>query len=77
MDDTILFARNQQALLSHAFDKACKELGIGSGSLDVWKQERLSRILEECAASGLETLEMLHAQAVARFREDLASSKAC
>ena len=35
----------QMLALSYAFDAACRDLGIGEGSLDVAKREKLARVV--------------------------------
>lgn len=42
-------AREQQLGLTQTFEAACAALNIGTGSLDVWKRERLAHILEVLA----------------------------
>jgi hypothetical protein len=49
MEDDFAAAREQQLALTQAYEAACRELGIGAGSLDVWKKERLAEILEVLA----------------------------
>ena len=38
--DEFAYAREQQLALTRAFEAACRELGIGEGSMDVWRKER-------------------------------------
>jgi hypothetical protein len=47
--DEFAHAREQQLAVTRAFEAACKELGIGEGSMDVWRKERIARLLEAFA----------------------------
>jgi hypothetical protein len=49
MEEVLAASREQQLTLTRAYEAACTELGIGPGSLDVWKKERLAEILETLA----------------------------
>ena len=42
-------ATGAAVLRTRAFEAACKELGIGEGSMDVWRKERIARLLEAFA----------------------------
>ena len=52
MEDNVARACDQQIALTRAFDAAREELGIGFGSLNVWKSELLGRILSRLAREG-------------------------
>jgi hypothetical protein len=52
MEDNIAQVRDQQLALSRAFEAARQHLGIGCGSLDVWRSELLGRILSRLARDG-------------------------
>ena len=67
MKEDIAFIRNRQRIVTRAFEGACEKLGIGLGSLDVWRRERVSQIAEECAAAGDMPLETLQARIVSGF----------
>jgi hypothetical protein len=60
-------ARRQQIAVARAFEMACVELDIGQGSLDVWKSERLGRIMSRMAASADWNPDTLAQMAVAAF----------
>jgi hypothetical protein len=51
MEAALAATREQQLALTRAFEAACRELDIGAGSMDVWRKERLVRILETLASS--------------------------
>ena len=51
-----------------AFGAACAELGIGDGSLDVAKRERLAHILLGFVRKGEDDIAVLHRRAVIHFR---------
>ena len=54
--------------LGFAFGAACAELGIGDGSLDVAKRERLAHILLEFVRKGEDDIAVLHRRGVIHFR---------
>jgi hypothetical protein len=51
-----------------AFGAACAELGIGDGSLDVAKRERLAHILLGFVSKGEDDIAVLHRRGVVHFR---------
>lgn len=59
--------KERQRAITDAFEAASDELGIGMGSLEVWKRETLAQIILELANEGCSESGML-ASAVARFR---------
>ena len=67
MEDNLAQTRHQQLVLTRAFETASDELGIGPGSLDVWKSERLGQILDCLTRAGAWDADTLARQAVARF----------
>ena len=54
--------------LDFAFKAACGDLGIGDGSLDVAKRERLAYILLGFVRKGEDDIAVLHRRAVIHFR---------
>ena len=70
MDEDLSQVREQQVALTRAYEAACTELGIGAGSLDVWRKEKLAGILE--ALAGTECLDWasLARKTVAAFRAE-------
>ena len=58
----------------YAFDAACKELGIGEGSLDVAKRERVAQILLTFVRKSENDGDVLHRRAVIHFRNTSSSS---
>jgi hypothetical protein len=68
MEDNFAQTRHQQLALTRAFEVASEELGIGRGSLDVWKNERLGQILDSLAREGDWDPSHLARKAVAAFR---------
>ena len=51
MEEALAATREQQRALTRAFEAACRELDIGAGSMDVWRKERIARILEAFAGT--------------------------
>ena len=71
MDTGYSRARKQQAVLARAFDAVCEELGIGLGSLDVWRRERVGELLATLADAEDFDWRILSAKVVDAFpRED-------
>ena len=68
MEDNFDQTRHHQLALTRAFEIASEELGIGGGSLDVWKSERLGQILDCLAREGDWDPSHLARKAVASFR---------
>jgi hypothetical protein len=58
----------RQVAIAAAFDGAAEELGIGMGSLDVWKRELLARIVVEFAPKYGADSDALQSLSAARFR---------
>jgi len=54
--------------LDFAFQAACGELGIGDGSLDVAKRERVSQFILALLLKGERNIDVLHRRAVIHFR---------
>lgn len=54
--------------LGFAFGSACEELGIGDGSLEVAKRERVSQFLVKLVLKGETDIDVLHRRAVIHFR---------
>ena len=54
--------------LDFAFQAACGDLGIGDGSLDVAKRERLSQFILALVLKGERNIDVLHRRAVIHFR---------
>jgi hypothetical protein len=54
--------------LGFAFAAACAELGIGDGSLEVTKRERVSTFLLKLVLKGETDIDVLHRRAVIHFR---------
>ena len=74
MEDDIAQTRHQQLALTRAFEIASEALGIGRGSLDVWKSERLGQILESLAREGdWDPSRRLATKAAATFRAQTTS----
>jgi hypothetical protein len=73
MDEEIASIRNRQLIVRRAFEGACQHLGIGLGSLDVWRRERVAQIVEHCAAAGDVPLETLQPEIVDQFLQEFAS----
>jgi hypothetical protein len=67
MDDNFAQTRREQLALTRAFETAREELGIGRGSLDVWKSELLGQILEGLAHAGDWDPDTLARKAAASF----------
>ena len=67
MEDNFAQTRRQQLALTRAFEIAREELGIGRGSLDVWKSELLGQILECLAHAGDWDPDTLARKAAASF----------
>jgi hypothetical protein len=68
--------REQQLGLTRSYEAACTELGLGTGSLDVWKKERLARICEALAGAGDLDWASVTRAAVSAFLSELAVSRA-
>lgn len=65
--DEFAYAREHQLALTRAFEAACRELGIGEGSMDVWRKARIARLLEAFAhTKGLDSARLAR-EAVAAF----------
>jgi hypothetical protein len=58
----------QMLALSYAFDAACRDLGIGEGSLDVAKREKLARVILRFVRKGETDIDVLHRRAVIHLR---------
>jgi hypothetical protein len=54
--------------LGFAFGAACEELGIGEGSLEVAKRERVSQFILRLVLKGEQNIDVLHRRAVIHFR---------
>jgi hypothetical protein len=54
--------------LGFAFGAACEELGIGEGSLEVAKRERVSHFILKLVLKGEHDIAVLHRRAVIHFR---------
>lgn len=54
--------------LGFAFGATCEELGIGDGSLEVEKRERVSRFILELVLKGEDNVDVLHRRAAIHFR---------
>ena len=67
MDEDFALIRNRQLNVTRAFEGACEKLGIGLGSLDVWRRELVTQIAQDCAAAGDVPLETLQARIVSEF----------
>ena len=67
MDEDFAVIRNRQLIVTRAFEGACEKLGIGLGSLDVWRRELVTQIVQDCAAAGDVPLETLQARIVSEF----------
>ena len=67
MEEALAATREQQLALTRAFDAACTELGIGAGSMDVWRKERLAHILETFAIAEVADWHNLAGKAVTTF----------
>lgn len=63
-----------QAVIAQALDNAAKELGLGLGSLDVSKLERLECLVLRLVSEGEQDSEALAARAVAQFRNSDSAS---
>jgi hypothetical protein len=59
--------KSRQLLVSRAFEGACEQLGIGLGSLNVWRRERVAKIAAACAAGGDVRQETLQARIVDHY----------
>ena len=53
--------------LTRAFEVACRDLSIGAGSMDVWRKERIARILETLALTECANWHSLAGEAVTAF----------
>jgi hypothetical protein len=51
-----------------AYDQACKELGLGNGSLDVAKRERVAELIVAFVLRGETDVDVLHRRAVIHCR---------
>jgi hypothetical protein len=71
---TVNTARQQQVALSQAFELACRELGIGQGSLDVWKSERLTRRMSRIASGDDWDPQRLGRRAILTFEGEVSDS---
>ena len=58
--------------LGFAFETACEELGIGDGSLEVAKRERVSQFILRQVLQGEHNIDALHRRAVIHFRNTTA-----
>jgi len=54
--------------LGFAFAAACTELGIGKGSLEVKKRERVSQFILKLVLKGETDIDVLYRRAVIHFR---------
>jgi hypothetical protein len=54
--------------LGFAFEAACAELGIGEGSLEVTKRERVSTFILKLVLKGETDIDVLRRRAVMHFR---------
>ena len=67
MEEALTATREQQVALTRAFEAACRDLGIGAGSMDVWRKERIARILETLAIAEDADWHSLAGEAVTAF----------
>jgi hypothetical protein len=67
MEEAVAATREQQVALTRAFEAACRDLGIGAGSMDVWRKERLAGILETLAITEDADWHSLAGKAVTAF----------
>jgi hypothetical protein len=51
-----------------AFERACDELGLSQGSLDVVRRERVAQFIIDSVCSGEQDIDVLHRRAVFHFR---------
>ena len=63
----------QLLALGHAYVGACEELGIGDGSLDVEKRERIAKLLLGFVLNGEENVDALRRRVVLRYRNATSS----
>jgi hypothetical protein len=73
MEEALTATREQQVALTRAFEAACRDLGIGAGSMDVWRKERIARILETLATTEYADWYSLAGKAVTVFLAEGAS----
>jgi len=55
-------------VLGFAFGSACDELGIGDGSLELSKRERVSKFILKLVLKGETDIDVLHRRAIIYFR---------
>jgi hypothetical protein len=58
----------EMVALGYAFELACEELGIGDGSLDVAKRERVAQLILAFVRKGENDVDVLCRRAVIHFR---------
>ena len=74
MEEALAATREQQVTLTRAFEAACRDLGIGAGSMDVWRKERIARILETLAITEDADWHSLAGKAVTAFLAEASAS---
>ena len=62
-------AKKQQRAISRAFEGACEELGLGLGSLDVWKREQLAQLILQRVGKDEFDSDALQRCAVSQFKD--------
>jgi hypothetical protein len=72
--DEFAHAREQQLALTRALEPACAQLGVGSSSLDVWRKERIARIVEALGAGDCDWTSLARS-AVTAFLSEVSTSE--
>jgi hypothetical protein len=64
LTETVSLSADERAALNTAYDRACEELGLGDGSLDVAKRERVAELILSFVSRGEIDIDVLHRRAV-------------
>ena len=63
---------DQRAAVQTAYERTCEELGLGDGSLDVPKRERVAELILAFVQKGEIDIDVLHRRAVIHCRNSSA-----
>jgi hypothetical protein len=68
LTETVSLRADERAALNAAYERACEELGLGDGSLDVAKRERVAELILSFVSRGEIDIEVLRRRAVIHCR---------
>ncbi len=66
--DALPLSPDQRAALNASYERACEELGLGEGSLDVARRERVAELILSFVSRGEIDVDVLHRRAVIHCR---------